>query len=63
MAKVANMLQNGNIRHKEYSTYFLCHLHVHIFKLWSRKTSYQTQGRTLILRKKAKIISTKVHQN
>lgn len=38
------MLYNGKIKHKEYSIYVLCHLHVHIHKLWSMKTQLPIPG-------------------
>lgn len=55
-AKVTNMLHNENIKRKEYSVCFLCHLHVHICKL-EQDDKLPIQGRTPIARKKAKIVT------
>lgn len=55
-AKVTNMLHNDNIKHKEYSIYFLCHC-MYTYANGSRKTNYQSQGRIPIARKKAKLVT------
>lgn len=55
-AKVTYTLHNDNIKHKEYSIYFLCHC-MYTYANGSRKTNYQSQGRTPIVRKKAKIVT------